>query len=100
LGPEFDGRRGVQGKAEGRKWRDLGIGLYFFRLARRLRSNPPIEQVAGVQGDAEEICGDEAELGGANTDDADHGAVDSGDDPPLPEFLANQHSGQHGQNAG
>lgn len=51
----------------------------------------PVDEVAGVEGDAENIGGNEAELGGADADDAHDGAVDSGDNPALPEFLADQH---------
>ena len=53
----------------------------------------PGNEIAGVEGDAKEIGGNEAELRGANSDDADDGAVDSGDDPALPELLADQHGG-------
>ena len=53
----------------------------------------PGNEIAGVEGDAKEIGGNEAELGGTNADDADDGAVDSGDDPALPELLADQHGG-------
>jgi hypothetical protein len=60
----------------------------------------PAGEVASVDGDAEEIGGDEAELGGADADDADDGAVDAGDDPALPELLANQYGSEHGQHAG
>ena len=60
----------------------------------------PVDEVAGVEGDAEKIGGDEAELGGTNANDADDGTVDSGDDPALPEFLANQNGGDDGQDAG
>ncbi len=60
----------------------------------------PVDEVAGVEGDAEEVGGDEAELGGADADDADDGAVDAGDDPALPELLANEDGGQDGQDAG
>jgi hypothetical protein len=60
----------------------------------------PVDQVAGVKGDAEEIGGDEAELGGADADDADDGAIETSDDPALPESLANQHGGEDSQNAG
>ena len=60
----------------------------------------PVDEVAGVEGDAEEIGGDESELGGADADDADDGAIDSGDDPALPEFLADEHGGEHGQDTG
>ena len=59
----------------------------------------PVDKVAGVEGDAEKVGGDEAELGGADADDADDGAVDTRDDPALPEFLANEDGGENGQNA-
>ena len=55
----------------------------------------PVDEVAGVEGDAEEIGGDETELGSADADDADDGAVDCGNDPALPELLANKHGGEH-----
>jgi hypothetical protein len=55
----------------------------------------PLDEVAGVEGDAEEIGGDETELGSADADDADDGAVDCGNDPALPELLANEHGGEH-----
>src|SRR6267378_2119284 len=84
---------------EERPRRDLGFGLDVFRLARRLRSDPPVDEVAGVESDAEQIGGDEAELSSADADDADDGAVDSCDDPALPEFLANEHGGENCQNA-
>ena len=45
-----------------------------------------MEEIAGVESDAQEIGGDEAKLGSAHTDDADDGAVYRGDDPALPEF--------------
>ena len=60
----------------------------------------PVDEVAGIEGDAEEISGDEAELSGADADDADDGTVDSGHDPALPEFPANENGGEHGKNAG
>ena len=60
----------------------------------------PGNEIAGVEGDAKEIGGNEAELRGANSDDADYGAVKSGNDPALPEFLTNEHGGEHRQNAG
>jgi hypothetical protein len=60
----------------------------------------PIDEVAGVKCDAEEIGGDETELGGAEADDTDDGAVDGGDDPTLPELLANEHGGGDGEHAG
>ncbi len=60
----------------------------------------PVDEVAGVEGDAEKVGGDEAELGGADANDADDSAVDTGDDPALPELLADEDSGSDGQDAG
>ena len=59
----------------------------------------PVDEVAGVEGDAKKISGDKSELGGADTDDTDNGAIDGGNDPALPESLANEHGGENGQNA-
>lgn len=44
----------------------------------------PVEEVAGVKSDAEEIRGHESELRGADSNNADDGAIDSRDDPALP----------------
>ena len=60
----------------------------------------PVDEVAGVEGDAEKIGGDEAELGGTDADNTDDGAVEGGDDPALPELLADEDSGSDGQDAG
>jgi len=60
----------------------------------------PVDEVAGVEGDAEKIGGDKSELGGAYADDTNDGAIDSGDDPTLPELFANEHSGKNSQYAG
>src|SRR5207245_10796719 len=60
----------------------------------------PVDEVAGVEGDAKKIGGDESELGGAEADDAYDGAVNGGHDPALPEFLANKDGSGHGQDAG
>ena len=38
-------------------------------------------------------------MGGADSDDTDNGAIDGGDDPALPELLADEHGGENGQNA-
>ena len=60
----------------------------------------PVDEVAGVQGDAEKIGGNETELRGADTNDTNDSAIEGGNDPTLPELLANEHSRQDGQNAG
>ncbi len=59
----------------------------------------PVDEVAGVEGDAEKIGGDETELGGADADDANDSAIEGGNDPALPELLANEDGGENGQNA-
>jgi hypothetical protein len=60
----------------------------------------PVDEVAGVEGDAEEIGRNEAELGGAHADDTDDGAIDGSNDPALPELFADEHGGEHGEDAG
>ena len=60
----------------------------------------PVDEVAGVEGDAEKIGGDETELGGAHADDTDDGAIEGGNDPALPELFANEHGGENSQHAG
>lgn len=59
-----------------------------------------MEEITGVESDAEEVGGDETELGSANADDADDGTVDRGDDPTLPELAAKKDGAENGQNAG
>ncbi len=59
----------------------------------------PVDEVAGVEGDAEEIGGNETELCGADANDANDGAIEGSNDPALPEFLANEDGGENGQNA-
>src|SRR5437763_8391508 len=77
-----------------------GLDVFvLFKSAARGREAPGAE-IDGVKGDAEEICGNEAELGGANTDHADDGAVNGSDDPALPKLLAEQDGAENGQNAG
>lgn len=60
----------------------------------------PGAEVDGVESDAEEIGGNEAELGGAEADDAYDGAIDRSDHPALPELFAEQNGAENGQNAG
>lgn len=59
----------------------------------------PVDEVAGVKGDTEEIGRNEAELSGLDADHADDGAIDGGNDPALPELLADEHGGENGKNA-
>jgi hypothetical protein len=59
-----------------------------------------VDEVGGVQSDAKEIGGHETELRGADTDDTNHGTVESGHNPALPELLAEEDGAQDGQNAG
>ena len=44
----------------------------------------PVDEVAGVESDAEKVGGNESELRGLDADDANDGAVDGGNDPALP----------------
>ena len=60
----------------------------------------PVEEVGRVQGDTKKIGGYETELGGADADHTDDGAIERGDNPSLPEFFAEEDSAQDGQNAG
>ena len=60
----------------------------------------PVDEVAGVEGDAQEVGRNEAELSGLDADHADDGAIDGGYDPALPELLANEDGSENGQNAG
>ncbi len=64
-------------------------------LALVLLFGAPVDEVGGVENDAEEVGGDKAELGGAEADDANDGAVDSGNDPALPELLSDKHGGEN-----
>jgi hypothetical protein len=59
----------------------------------------PIDEVAGVKGDAEKVGGNETELCGTDANDANDGAIEVSNDPALPEFLANEDGGENGQNA-
>jgi hypothetical protein len=60
----------------------------------------PVDEVSRVKGDAKKIGGHETELRGTDADDADDGAIERGDNPALPELLAEEDSAQDGQNAG
>lgn len=63
----------------------------------RARFEAPGEQVAGIEGDAEEIGGNETELGGADADNTDDSAIDGGDDPALPQLPTNEDRAEDGQ---
>lgn len=77
-----------------------GLDVFvLFTNAARGREAPGAE-IDGVEGDAEEIGGNKAELRRANADNADDGAVNRGDDPALPKLLAEQDGSKNGQNAG
>lgn len=60
----------------------------------------PVDEVRGVQSDAKEIGGDETELGSADANHANNGAVDGGNNPALPELLAQEDGAKDSQNAG
>lgn len=50
----------------------------------------PVEDVVAIHSKAEEVGGNESELRGSNSDDADDGAVGAGNYPALPLALADQ----------
>ena len=60
----------------------------------------PLGEVVGVEADAEKVCGDEAELRRPDADEANNQAIQRCDDPPVPEFSADQDGGDDGQHAG
>jgi hypothetical protein len=59
-----------------------------------------VDEVGGVEGDAKEVGWHKTELRSADTDHADNGAIDGGNNPALPEFLAEKNGAEDGQNAG
>jgi len=69
-------------------------------LVGRILFEAPVDQIARVESDAQEICGHEAELRGANAYHADDGAVYCANDPALPEFLPEQDCSENGKYAG
>jgi hypothetical protein len=60
----------------------------------------PVDEVARVKGDAKEISGHETELGSSHADHTDDRAIQGGNNPALPELLANENGGQNSQNTG
>ena len=60
----------------------------------------PVEEIGRVKGYAKEIGRHETELGGADADHTDDGAIQGGNNPALAEFRANEDGGQNRQNAG
>jgi hypothetical protein len=60
----------------------------------------PVNEIARVKGNAKEIGRDETELGGANADHTHDCAIERGNNPSLPELLAEEDGAQDGQNAG
>jgi hypothetical protein len=60
----------------------------------------PVDEVSRVKGDAKKISGHETELGGADADHTDDGAIERGHNPTLPELLAEEDGAQDGQNTG
>lgn len=74
---------------------ELALRVSIYVVLLRERFDAPGEEVPGVQDDAEEVGGDEAKLSGSETDDAHNGAIDSSDDPALPELFPKKDSGDH-----
>jgi hypothetical protein len=60
----------------------------------------PVDEVGSVESDAKEIGGYKTELGSADANYANDGTVDGGDNPALPQLLAEENGAEDGQNAG
>ena len=60
----------------------------------------PVDEIAGIKSDAEEIGGNETELGSANADHANNSAVDGGNHPTLPELFTEEDGAEDGENTG
>lgn len=60
----------------------------------------PVEEIGRVKRDAKEIRRYETELGSADADHTDDGAVEGGHNPTLPELFAEENGAQDSQNAG
>jgi len=58
----------------------------------------PVDEIGRVKRDTKEIGGHEPELGRADADHTDDGAIEGGDNPALPKFFANEDGGQDRQN--
>ena len=59
----------------------------------------PMTHVVAVHTQTEQVGGNESELRGSDSDDADDGAVSAGDDPPLPFVFADQIRREQGERA-
>ena len=70
------------------------------RLRRNRRRLAPVPHVVNVQAKAENIGGNEAELGRVPGNHADDDAVHAGQHPAMPISFPNQNSGEYGQQAG
>jgi hypothetical protein len=57
-------------------------------------------EIANVEGNAEEICGNKTKLSRPEVDDADQQAIRAGDYPPLPQSPSNQHRGKDCESTG
>ena len=57
----------------------------------------PMQHVVAVHSQAKQIGGNEAELRGSNSDDADDGAIGAGKDPTLPFVFAHQVGREQGK---
>jgi hypothetical protein len=60
----------------------------------------PGSQVEAVDYDAEHVGWNKAQLSSLDSDDADNGAIDAGQNPALPTASADQNGGDYGENAG
>lgn len=61
--------------------------------------SPPLPHVVPIHREAKQVRWNEPGLGGLDGDDADEGAIGSGDDPALPETAAEKHGRDDGERA-
>src|SRR5260370_11580410 len=59
----------------------------------------PVDEVAGVEGDAKKIGGDKFGLGGAEPAGTDNGGLEGGDHPTVPASLSHKYRRGNGPNA-
>jgi hypothetical protein len=57
-----------------------------------------VDEIAGVQRNAKQVCWNKSELGGADTDHTDDGAIERSNNPTLPELFTEEDGAQDGQN--
>lgn len=82
-------------------WEESAKEPAAFRLssAQTESAVAPVTHVIAIHSQTEQVGGNESELRGPNSDDADDGAVSAGDDPTLPFVFADQVRREQGERA-